>query len=226
MTRSEIITRFRQENPEITSNVASDSVLESWCQVGDKEVCAKTRVIKEETEITASIGISQYDLVNVISKFYDINEYPGGGVNYNNKRLDMETKASLDQKRPSWRSASNGTPVDYYRRNQYMILGTPPDAANTIIVDAILVSDDFDDDNKLPFNELTYLEPFHYSIVLYLAKRVFSGKVKKPGKAESSEKEYNDFVTWMKGEVNRGTHSTIQMRSKVGYRGTSRHGTR
>ena len=225
MNRGEIITRFRQENPEITTNVASDAVLQSWCEVGDQEIATRVRLVRSTSEFTAVIGVSTYNLTNEITNFYDIDEYPGGGVAFDDNRIVLETKSSLDAKRPAWRSASNGTPKDYYRRQQNLIFGTPPDAASTIDVDTVLIPNPLDDDTKIPFNELTYLEPFHYSLVLYLKMRAFNGKVKKKDMGEMSRQELEVYINWMKKEVDRGTYSSIQIRPKVGYSGSTRYYT-
>jgi len=222
MNRGEIITRFRGENPEITTNVASDTTLQSWCEVGNAEIARKARLIKGDTTFSAIVGVSQYNLSNEIDKFYAIDELPGGGVSFNDKRLESESIASLDMKRPSWRTASNGTPKDYYRRNQYLYLGTPPDATSDIQVYCVLLADPLDDDDKTPFNQLEYLESFHYSLVLYLKMRTFMGKVKKPDIAQLAQQEYQNYVTEMTNEVNREIYQEIRFRPPVGYRSTGR----
>jgi len=226
MNRKEIIARFREENPEITKSVASDSVLESWAEVGDKEICARVRLVKGQKTFSSAVGIDAYNLSVKIPKFYDIDEYPGGGVAYDNDRLRLETVASLDERRENWRDASNGTPFDYYRRGPDVVLGRKPDAIKDIEIYTVLVSDDFDDDSKLPFNQLSYLEPFHYSLVLYLKMRVFMGKVKKKDPAAMAKLEYEDYVKWMKNEVDRGIYTAIQIRPPTNYRGRSRYWTR
>lgn len=222
MNRGEIITRFRQENPEITSNVASDSVLQSWCEVGNLEVCTRVRLVKGSTTITSISSQNTYDLSSEITNFYDIDEYPGGGVAYSNKRLTLTTKAELDQTTPLWRSSSSGTPTKYYRRGKNLILYRTPDTSgDDIDVDSVLIPDALDDDNKTPFNELSYLEPFHYSLVLYLKMRTFNGKVKREGMAQDTMAEYNEYIKWMDNEIDRGIYTKIQIRPPSYYRGTA-----
>lgn len=222
MTREEIINRFRQENPEITDRVITDTVLNSWCLVGDKEICTRNRLLKSEGTFTSVSGTRQYDLTQEISNFYDIDDLPGGGVIYANDPLTYTTIAELDQTRPNWRSESNGTPKYYYRRNQYLYFNKAPSSGTTgtVRVYVILISDDFDDDSKLPFNQLTFLEPFHYSLVLYLTMRA-KGKVGKPQEKQVSMQEYNDYLRWMKREVDRGTFHTIQFKPQKGYRSSA-----
>lgn len=226
MNRGEIITRFREENPEITTNVVTNAVLQSWVEVGDQEVGVRTRLIKSSATFTATIDQDTYSLVNEITKFYDIDEYPGGGVAFNNKRLTLETPSSLDVKRPSWRTATSGTPKDYYRRQGNIVLGKPPSTASTIKVYTILVPNALDDDTKLPFNELSYLEPFHYSLVLYLKMRTFMGKVKKKDMGMAAQQEFESYIKWMNGEINRGIYTKIQIKAPINYRGTSRNNSR
>lgn len=200
MTRSEIIDRFRQENPEITTNRISDSVLQSWCIQADKDFCARARLITGETEFSAIEDTRFYDLTSYITKFYDINEYPGGGVCYDDERLDYRTKAEMDSLRKDWRTEDSSTPTDYFRENQYLKLSPPPNGTDTILVDAVLISDDFDDDNKTPFNQLTYLEPFHYAINLYLEWKAMK-KINKPQDAQSAREEYLDYAKWVMAEL-------------------------
>lgn len=218
MTRAEIITRFREECPDVTTNVVSNTQLQNWCQVGDKEICAKARLIKGETTITASTSTNAYNLTLNITNFYDIDDFPGGGVVYDGKAISLTTIAELDEITPNWRSNATGIPKRYYRRNQFLYLDRVPSSAVSMIVYAILVSEDFDDDSKLPFNQYTFLEPFHYSMVLYLKKRAKALLEKDESNAYGrAVTEYEDFVKWMKKEVNRGTLHTAQFRPQKGY---------
>lgn len=226
MNRGEIITRMREEAPEITQNVASDSVLKSWVEVGDQEVCTKVRLIKGQTTFSSIVNERTYSLTSEIPKFYDIDEYPGGGVAYDNRRIDLESIASIDDKRPSWRTESSGSPKDYFRRGGDLVLGRKPSEVKDIEVYSVLISDPLDNDGKTPFNQLSYLEPFHYSLVLYLKMRVFQGKVRKKDKAEEATAEYNAYINWMKDEIERGIYTNIQLRPASNYRGVSRYRTR
>ena len=222
MTRGDIIERFRAEHPEITPNVASDSVLQSWCEVGNLEIATRARLIRGETTFSSIIDNNTYSLTEKIPKFYDIDELPGGGVVYDNDRLNLESISSIDMKRPSWRSASSGVPKDYYRRNQYLVLGRDPSAVEDILVYTVLLADALDDDTKTPFNQLTHLEPFHYSLVLYLTMRAFAGKVKKQQTEMPAKQEYEDYVKWIKAETFRNIYQEIQLRPPSSYRGVGR----
>ena len=222
MNRGKIITRFRQENPSITTNVATDAVLQSWCEIGNLEFATRARLIRGETTWAATVDQDTYDLTSRITNFYDIDELPGDGVVYNNKRLDLESPASLSAKRSNWRSASSGTPVDYYRRNQYLVLGRDPSSAEDILVYSILKPDPLDDDSKTPFNQLTHLEPFHYGLVLYLEMRVYGNKVIRPTSEMTAREEYEAYIEWVKKEVNRGIYREIIFRPPTNSRGRKR----
>src|SRR3990167_2579671 len=224
MTRGEIITRFRQENPEITTNVATDSVLQSWAEIGNTETAVKARLIRGATEFSAIASKSapddvQYNLITEINNFYDIDEYPGGGVSYNDKRLTLTTPSQLDADKPGWRTASSGTPTRYYRRNQYINLDPTASGTSTIRVYTVLQPDDLDDNTKEPFNELEHLRPFHYALVLYLKMRAFAGKVKKPETSMTAQQEYESYTKWMLDEVNRNIYQDITLRPPTQYRG-------
>lgn len=214
MTRLEIETKFREENSEITANVVSAATLHSWCLVGDKEICAKARLIVTNGTIDAVSGTASYDLTT-LTKFYDIDSIPGGGVSRvdtsgNEKRLDMYSKSQLDQESPSWRTASSGTPKKYFRRGKYISFYPKPDSTiNYFNVDYVAISDDFNNDNIIPFNQLTYLEPFHPALVFYLTWRA-KAKVGKPEEAASAKLSYDMYVAWMRKEIGGGKSGPIQ----------------
>lgn len=221
MTRGEIITRFREENPEATLNVVSHAVLQSWTEVGDLEICTRVRLVKTEEPFNSVIGVRSYNLATEITNFYDIDILPGGGVCYDGRALKVTTPAQLNADSPSWRTTS-GTPTKYYRRGGFLYLNYLPTSVKEILVSAVVLPDPLNDDTKLPFNQLTHLKPFHYALVLYLKFRLFNGKIKKEGMAESSKAEYMDYINWMKQEIDRGIYSTIQLRPPVGLYGTGR----
>lgn len=216
MIRTEIIQRFRDENPEFTANVLSDTTLKSWLLVGDKEFCAKARLIVETGTITAIEDTDSYDLTN-LTKFFDIDEYPGGGVSIidtsdREKRLVKTTKSELDDQTPNWRTASSGTPKKYFRRGKYLKLDKPPDSTiESFNIDYIAISDDFNSDSIAPYNQLTHLEPFHYGLVLYLQWRA-KAKVGKPEEANTAMALYNSYIVWVKKEVGGGKYGAVEFR--------------
>ena len=216
MTRGEAIARFREECPEITSRTITDAVLQGWCEVGEKEVAAKTRIIKGDTTFSSVIGVDSYDLTDKITNFFDIDELPGGGVIYDNDPLEKTSIAELDQENETWRSNANGTPYKYFRRGNFLKFEKPASAVKDIQVYTILISDAWDDDNKEPFNELSYLDPYHYIMVLYLIKRG-KKKIGKPEDIAAANSEYYEFLNWMKSEENQGTHCAIQLKPKRYY---------
>ena len=211
MTRAEIITKFRSENPEITNRVISNATLYDWCEVADREICAFTRCIvsNEPTTITTEEDDTHWDLTSKISKFYDIDEYPGGGVAYNDKRIDEATVAELDEESSGWRTRSSGTPVKYYRRGKYLYVDRPINSnVYDITIYAVFISDDFDSNNKTPYNQLKHLEPFHDGINKYLQWRAM-GKVGKEDEAKIAYTDYNSYVAWMKKQIQGGSHNTF-----------------
>lgn len=222
MNRGQVIARFREECPEITTRTISDAVLQSWCIVGEHEVCAKARLIKGDKTFPSIIGIDAYDLTDKIAKFYDIDDLPGSGVIYDNDQLTKTSAAELDQLNESWRDNSNGTPDKYFRRGKFLNFEQPPDAVVDIQVYTILVSDDWNDDNIDPFNQLSYYEPHHYVMVLYLIMRAKS-KVGKPQEKADAKAEYKDYVDSMKEVEDRGDHSAIQLKPKQYYSTSSHH---
>ncbi len=202
MIRSEIKSKFREENPEITDRVIEDPVLDSWLKEGNKEVCILTRCIvgKDGTTIETSENDQTWDLTNIIDKFYDIDEYPGGGVSYNGKRLKEKTIAQLDNETPNWRSRNSGRPKYYYRRGKWLYLDRAIDSrAEDVKIYSVLIPDAYTDDIE-PFNELSYLSSFHYVLVLYLQKRA-KMKIGKTNEEIKALSEYDRYIGWMKREI-------------------------
>lgn len=214
MTRAQIISQFRSENPEITARAIDDPVLNNWCLAGDKIVCALSRCIVSDVEFhsvtSTSVYSTKYDLANLISKFQDIDDFPGGGVSFDNVPLTKTTVAELDAETPTWRKRSAGTPTKYYRRGNFLYFDRPvKTSALDIRVYVVLVSDDFDNDNKTPFNQLTFLEPYHNAINKYLQ---WQAKISKgePQDALKAEQDFYGFIKTMTKNIGGGKYSPIR----------------
>jgi len=216
MTRSEIISRFRQENPEITARVITTTVLNSWLLTGDKEFCAEVRCIVNTGEtISTSENDQSFVLTTEIDKFFDVDTFPGGGVLYNGKRLEKTTMGLLDEESENWRARASGTPKKWYRRGDTLYLDRPIDSNEyDLTVYAVLISDDWDSD-VAPFNELTYLSPFHYGMVLYLTKRA-KAKIGKGKGALAAAAEYFAYTKWAKGQLGGNKYDKILFQPKAG----------
>lgn len=217
MTRSEIIGRFREENAEITDRVLTDTVLRSWLIEGNQETCARARLIVDQdgTTITTAEDDTHWDLTAEISKFYSIDEYPGGGVTYNGKRINPTTIAKLDSESLGWRSRASGTPKEYYIRGKWLYLDRAVGSdADDIKVYSVLIADNFDDDSKTPYNQITMYEPYHPALVRYLTMRA-KAKIGKPQDAEKAKQEYKDYIQWVKQEVGGMKYNKIYFQPKA-----------
>ncbi len=217
MTLTQILTMFRTENPEITERVITDALLKDWALVGDKEICAITRCIVSDATfssvVTTSVYDTKYDLTALIDKFYDIDE-TYGGITFNNNPLKKTSIAKLDEDDESWRSRAAGTPEEYYRRGKYLYFDRPVKTAGlTIRVATILKSSDLTGINQKPYNELDYLEPFHYGVVKYLQWKA-KEKVGKPGEGDKAAKEFYAYAEWMKKMTTGGKAVPIVFRPK------------
>ncbi len=216
MIRSEIIQKFRDENPEITSRVIGDTTLNMWCLLADKQFCAATRCIVDQDGTAWNVAVNDeyYDLTSKITNFYDIDDWPGSGVVYNGKRINKATMSELDLDSNTWRSRGAGTPQKWYRRGKYLYLDRPAGTAitNGIRVYAVLKSTDWDTDIE-PFNQLSYLEPFTEAIILYLVKRA-KAKVGKPEEAAGAHKEWIDYLSWAKTQLGGNKSGPIFFRKK------------
>lgn len=205
MIMSDIIERFREENPELDANVIPDSVCVSWLTVGESEVCTKCRLINtQDNVITPVVGQRDYDMNQVNSMFLDIDEMPGGGVvayysdsNTAYKKLTNITKGWLDSNNSQWRTVTSGKPLYYYRYGPNICLYPPPDSTiSTMTCDLVLLSNPFINLNQIPYNEIPYLSNFHYALVLYLTWRG-KAKVGKDIEADAALKIYGAYIDWM-----------------------------
>ncbi len=218
MIGTDIIQKFREENPELDVNVIPDTVLASWLLTGDQEVCMKVRLINaEDQNITPVAGQKTYDLTKVNSLFFDIDEMPGGGVcqypsNNNYKRLTKTTKSELDANKAQWRMASQGVPKYYYRSgNSIVVYPTPDTTIVNMTADLILLSNPYTNMSVMPFNQLPYLAPFHYSLVLYLQWRA-KIKIGKTDEGTAAYNLYNTYVQWMIKTIGGGKYGPIEFR--------------
>lgn len=213
MTRQEIREDFRTENPEITDRVITDALLNSWMKKANKEICAIARCIVSNVSstFTASTSAQYYDLESLISKFYDIDDSPGGGVYFNDIPITKSNPAEMNQNKRTWRSSSTNTPKKWWRRGKYLWFDVVPSAAEDVDIDSILLPDDFDADEKEPYNELGHLQVFSDGINKYLQWRC-KQKVGKPEEAMTAQKSYYEYTTWMKKMVNSSKAAPIFLR--------------
>ena len=202
MNRADMRTRFRAENPEITERVITDDVLNGWMLDGDKDICAGTRCIVSNTPETFSAveDTQYYDLTAEITRFFDIDEYPGGGVWFDNQPLTKATESEMNYILRNWKSADSGTPRKYFRRGKYLWFDYAPDSTDTIAVSTVYISDDFDDDTDTPYNGLSYLQPYHPGVLKYIQWKA-KQKVGKDQEAAKAELEYQTFIRRMRKNI-------------------------
>lgn len=216
MTRQELRDKFRVENPEITEKVISDTVLNVWMKIANKEICSNTRCIVSNVPATfnTTIDVQYYDLETLIDNFLDIDDTPGGGVYYNDVSLIKTSPMEMNEQSSKWRSATSGTPKKWWLRGKYLWFDRKPDAAEDVDIDCILLPDDFDSDSELPFNGLEYLQVYDDAISKYLQWRV-KQKVGKQEEAAIAKKDYLDYTAWMKKSVRSMKAAPIQFRPKA-----------
>jgi len=90
----------------------------------------------------------------------------------------------------------------------------PDTSALDIAVDCCYLPEDFDSDGEEPFNGLTYLRPYHDSLIKYLQYRS-KQKTGKQQEAKIAKDEYEDYVLWMRNEVQGEHRSKTIMRVKA-----------
>lgn len=224
MTRLELRTLFRGENPELTLNVISDATLNAWLLKANQEVAASTYCIVSNTSYTFNtvVDTQYYDLESKISKFYAIDDMPGGGVYYDDLPLKKVSPGEMNYIRKSWKTSESGTPRRYWRRGKYLWFDVKPSAIKAVAVDAYLIPDDFNDDNALPFNGLTHLIPFHDSLSKYLQWRA-KEKVGKDDEGAKAQAAYVSYVSWMKKLCKSANQSSVNFRPSSSNSGLARY---
>ena len=213
MTRQEIREKFRNENPEVTTRVITDAVLNDWALTANQEICAETRCIVSNVSSTfnTTITAQYYDLQTRITNFFDIDDYDGGGVYYNDLPLEKSSPAEMNANSRRWRSNATGTPKKWWMRGTYLWFDRIPNAVQDVDVDCILIPNDFDADSEEPFNEIGYLQVYSDGISKYLQWRC-KAKIGKPEEAQIAQKAYYDYTVWMKKAVRRGKAASIHLR--------------
>lgn len=218
MLMSDIIQRFRDENPELDANVISNTVLMEWLLTGDLEICTKVRLINQEGAVLTSVANqSTYDITTTSALFLDIDESVGGGICYfltsgTYKRIYPKTKAWLDNNNSQWRTANSGTPLYYYRYGKNVVFYPKPSSSvSYFTVDLILLSNPFNNLNIMPFNQLPYLAPFHPSLNFYLNWRA-KVKIGKQDESDTALKAYDAYVGWMIKTIGGGKYGVIEFR--------------
>ena len=209
MDRATIRTRFRAENPELTTRVVTDATLNGWILDGDKDICAATRcIISNIPEIISAVEDTQYyDLTANISNFFDIDEYPGGGVWYDDQPLEKCSEAEMNYILRNWKDPTSGTPRKYFRRGRYIWFDVPPDTDDIeIAISTVYISDDFNADGDTPYNGLSYLEPYHPGVLKYIQWKA-KMKVGKDEEQASAQREYYTFVKRMAKAVRGGQNN-------------------
>ncbi len=226
MLMSDIIQRFREENPELDQSTISDATLMSWLLIGDQEVCMDQRLITIENVPFASVpGQNTYSLTNLSPLFFDINESYGGGLVYYNisqyKRIYPQTKAWLDNNYAQWRTAQTGTPRWYYRSGSNIVMYPSPNSSIVNFnIDLVLLSNPFNNLSIMPYNQIPYLAPFHYALVLYLEWRA-KIKIGKYEEGKAAYMLYQQYCQWMRKTIQGGRQGVIEFRPSglpsIGY---------
>ncbi len=219
-TRLEIREDFRVENPEIDENVITDAQLNTWAKKANKEICAITRCIVTNTSETFNsvVDTQYYDLSDKIDQFFEIDDIPGGGVYYDGKPLKKATPSELNQFNSSWKSRTSGTPKKWWRRGKYLWFDWKPSAIKVISVDAVLIPDDFSDDDQMPYNNLEHLSPYDEGIQKYLQWKA-KAKIGKTDEAAIAKAEYAEYTKWMKKMVAGYSNAGIYLRPSSGQSG-------
>jgi len=216
MNRLEVRQLFRQDSPEVTDRVCSDTVLNSWIDLANREAgCAARCIVSNIPETFHSVeDLQYYDLESNIDNFYDIDDVPGGGVFYDDSPLTKTSPAEMNYKSSQWKSKDSGTPKKWWRRGKFLWFDYAPDTGDLDIeVDCVYIPSDLSTDASEIFNGLGHLQPYSEAISKFLqikAKELLG----KYNEATQAMQHYQKYVAWMKAQVAGYSQTAIYMRPK------------
>ena len=121
----------RRRLAEVSASFWVDLELYNWLNQAQQDIAMKARCLKKAVTVTTTSGTQEYDLktsTNAFQDIIDISEdgvsFKIGGTSWDNLKYTTKAKLNIDQ--PNWRSASSGTPMNYYYDKASKTIGLYP----------------------------------------------------------------------------------------------------
>jgi hypothetical protein len=203
MTRQEIREMFYEQTTEADKlRNAKETTIDSWLTEGEKDFVMRTYCIVEEYSTTTTLNVRNYDLLDLEPLFLDV-DIDSGGVWYDDESLTQTTQSQLSNEDRKWRNHLGGTVNKWWLRKSTVWLDKNPKASKTLIVSIAKKPNPLIQDSQIPFDELSYLEPYHIALVKYLQMRFKSSLGKEEG-AMISKSEYEGYINECKDRLSTG----------------------
>jgi len=121
----------RRRLAEVSPSFWVDLELYNWLNQAQQDIAMKARCLKKAVTVTTTSGTQEYDLKTSTNAFQDIIDISEDGVSFKIggtswDTLKYTTKAQLNIDQPNWRSASSGTPMNYYYDKASKTIGLYP----------------------------------------------------------------------------------------------------
>ncbi len=156
MNRGKIRDLVRKKLGETTAAFWVDSELNDWINEAGHDIAFETKSIRDNGYITSVEDQSEYALSSSFPTLVSVSEVYFYQDATTWKRIDSTNRDRLKVEHPAWKSASSGTPTQYYWSKEEDLLGlyVPPDDTNagTSYIRVYYSKDytDITDDNTTP----------------------------------------------------------------------------
>jgi hypothetical protein len=134
VNRLEIRTLIRKNLGETTAAFWTDTELNTWIDDACDDLAFRAKCIRTNTLVTPVVDTAEYTLSSLIPKLLSVLEvyYYQNATNWG--KLKPTNRTDLDVEHPGWRSASSGTPTEYYwdREEDLFGLYVKPNSTNAV----------------------------------------------------------------------------------------------
>jgi len=198
---SELRSKLKRDHPEIKG--FTDAQINTELNEGSLEIAQVTECLPTNEDQTLTKDTETFALP---SDFLNIDRE--GGVlakilssNTKFQRLHYRTQEELDSDYSFWRDQTAGTPHSYFIRGTNVHIF--PKFSGTSVSSGLRIyyfqspTVMTTGSDQEPFNNVSYLDPFHKTVVLYAAEVILTS-IKKYGDAAAVHRLYVDRIAVMK----------------------------
>lgn len=169
--RSQIRMLVNDTDTDTSLNRWTDAQLNQRIEMAQLDIIARSRGLTNTTYYTMVTSISVYalpqDLLTTNRVAYYIRNTTGAY-----KKMERMTLLGLDEWNNYWQQLANGLPERYYIWSSTIGIVPPPTVSysgyNNLRIDYTVIPSSFVSDTSVPFNNVTYLYPYHELIIWYV----------------------------------------------------------
>lgn len=182
LTRLEIRNQVRRNINDVPGVAAQfrhgNETLNELIDDVQREVNAMTWAVEASSSITLVAGTTYYTMPTNMIVPMRVQFSDARGVR---TTLNEDSEHSITENTPDFERNSVGIPTRYFMRQskaggtelQMGILPIPnAQSTGTLRIDYAVQLNDMDEDSDIPFNGLSHLEPYHYTIIWGVSLRI------------------------------------------------------